>query len=121
MFPHAPSSSTSAQTRNALLDDPGPLAGWRLATHRLTCSRTAVGFAAQTRFTLARYRDTSVRATGRGRVRGFPLLVAGRPEMTQRAGHLHSRGGGALACGRPAAWPRSRGGPRSYGAWIGHA
>jgi hypothetical protein len=42
------------------LADPGPLAGWALAVHPLTFSLTAVGFAAQTDFTLAAYRDTSL-------------------------------------------------------------
>jgi hypothetical protein len=44
----------------ALLDDPGPLSGWRLSVHPLTFSLSAVGFAAQTAFTLERYRDVSL-------------------------------------------------------------
>jgi hypothetical protein len=44
----------------ALLDDPGPLAGWRLSVHPLTFSLSAVGFAAQTAFTLERYRGVSL-------------------------------------------------------------
>ena len=44
----------------ALLDDPGPLAGWRLVVHPLTFSLSAVGFAAQTSFTLERYRDVTL-------------------------------------------------------------
>ncbi len=44
----------------ALLDDPGPLAGWQLSVHPLTFSLSAVGFAAQTSFTLERYRDVSL-------------------------------------------------------------
>jgi hypothetical protein len=44
----------------ALLEDPGPLAGWRLAVHPLTFSLSAVGFAAQTSFTLESYRDVSL-------------------------------------------------------------
>jgi hypothetical protein len=40
----------------AMLADPGPLAGWRLSIHPLTFSLTAVGFAAQTSFTLEQYR-----------------------------------------------------------------
>jgi hypothetical protein len=44
----------------ALLDDPGPLAGWELTVHPLTFSLSAVGFAAQARFTLERYRDVSL-------------------------------------------------------------
>ncbi len=44
----------------AMLDDPGPIAGWRLSVHPLTFSLSAVGFAAQTAFTLERYRDVSL-------------------------------------------------------------
>ena len=44
----------------ALLDDPGPLAGWHVSTHPLTFSLSAVGFAAQTSFTLEQYRDVSL-------------------------------------------------------------
>jgi hypothetical protein len=40
----------------ALLDDAGPLEGWQVAVHPLTFSLSAVGFAAQTSFTLERYR-----------------------------------------------------------------
>jgi hypothetical protein len=38
------------------LEDPGPLAGWRIEVHPLTFSLSAVGFAAQTSFTLESYR-----------------------------------------------------------------
>jgi hypothetical protein len=44
----------------ALLDDPGPLAGWTLSVRPLTFSLSAVGFAAQTSFTLELYRDVSL-------------------------------------------------------------
>jgi hypothetical protein len=44
----------------ALLDDAGPLVGWRIAAHPLTFSLSAVGFAAQTSFTLERYRGVSL-------------------------------------------------------------
>jgi hypothetical protein len=44
----------------ARLDDPGPLQGWALTVHPLTFSLTAVGFAAQTDFTLEAYRETSL-------------------------------------------------------------
>jgi hypothetical protein len=44
----------------ALLDDPGPLEGWQLSLHPLTFSLSAVGFAAQTSFTLEQYRDVSL-------------------------------------------------------------
>lgn len=43
-----------------LLEDPGPLAGWQLSMHPLTFSLSAVGFAAQTSFTLEQYRDVSL-------------------------------------------------------------
>jgi len=43
-----------------LLDEGGPLAGWQLSTHPLTFSLSAVGFAAQTSFTLEQYRDVSL-------------------------------------------------------------
>jgi hypothetical protein len=42
------------------LDDPGPLDDWRIATHPLTFSLTAVGFAAQISFTLGSYRGVSL-------------------------------------------------------------
>jgi len=42
------------------LDDPGPLLGWELHRHPLTFSLTAVGFSAQTSFTLEGYRDVSL-------------------------------------------------------------
>jgi hypothetical protein len=42
------------------LDDPGELEGWSIAIHPLVFSQTAVGFAAQTAFTLDRYRGTSL-------------------------------------------------------------
>ncbi|HYZ88800.1 MAG TPA: hypothetical protein VE620_05850 [Myxococcales bacterium] len=44
----------------ALLDDPGPLARWQLSVHPLTFSLSAVGFAAQTSFTLERYREVTL-------------------------------------------------------------
>jgi hypothetical protein len=44
----------------ALLDDRGPLAGWQVSIHPLTFSLSAVGFAAQTSFTLERYRDVTL-------------------------------------------------------------
>lgn len=44
----------------ALLDDPGPLAGWQLSVYPLTFSLSAVGFAAQTSFTLENYRGVSL-------------------------------------------------------------
>ncbi|HEY3551301.1 MAG TPA: hypothetical protein VGK69_09660 [Gaiellaceae bacterium] len=43
-----------------LLGDPGPLAGRQLSVHPLTFSLSAVGFAAQTSFTLEHYRDVSL-------------------------------------------------------------
>ena len=44
----------------ALLDDHGPLSGWRIAVHPLTFSLTAVGFAAQASLTLEEYRRVSL-------------------------------------------------------------
>jgi hypothetical protein len=49
-----------SEEEKALLDDAGALEGWQLATHPLTFSLSAVGFAAQTTFTLDRYRDLSL-------------------------------------------------------------
>lgn len=44
----------------ARLQDPGPIEGWKIATHPLTFSLTPVGFAAQVDFTLRTYRDTTL-------------------------------------------------------------
>ena len=44
----------------ARLDNPGPLAGWYVDVHPLTFSLSAVGFAAQTSFTLERYREVTL-------------------------------------------------------------
>ena len=44
----------------ALLDEPGPLAGWHLTVHPLTFSLSALGFSAQTSFTLEQYRGVSL-------------------------------------------------------------
>lgn len=49
-----------SEEERALLDEPGPLAGWQLSVHPLTFSLSAVGFAAQTAFTLERYRDVTL-------------------------------------------------------------
>jgi hypothetical protein len=49
-----------SEDEQALLEEPGPLVGWRFAVHPLTFSLSAVGFVAQTSFTLERYRDTSL-------------------------------------------------------------
>jgi hypothetical protein len=43
-----------------LLSDPGPLAGWTIDSHPLVFSLTGVGFGAQARFTLERYRGTTL-------------------------------------------------------------
>src|SRR5438552_1098143 len=48
------------QEEAARLEDPGPLAGWQLATHPLTFALTAVGFSAQISFTLENYRGVSM-------------------------------------------------------------
>jgi hypothetical protein len=49
-----------SEEEHALLDDPGPLAGWQLSVHPLTFSLSAVGFAAQSAFTLESYRGVSL-------------------------------------------------------------
>ena len=49
-----------SEEERALLDDPGSLAGWQVAAHPLTFSLSAVGFAAQTSFTLESYRGVSL-------------------------------------------------------------
>jgi hypothetical protein len=49
-----------SDAERALLDHPGPLAGWQLAVHPLTFSLTVVGFAAQTSFTLEQYRGVTL-------------------------------------------------------------
>jgi hypothetical protein len=48
------------QAERALLDDPGPLAGWTVSVHALTFALTAVGFLAQTELTLAGYAHVSL-------------------------------------------------------------
>src|SRR5207247_2306400 len=54
------------------LADPGPLEGWQLSVHPLTFSLSAVGFAAQTSFTLEQYRGVSL-----AELRRFPVDVEG--------------------------------------------
>lgn len=49
-----------SEEEHARLEDPGPLAGWSIAVHPLTFSLSAVGFAAQTSFTLESYRGVSL-------------------------------------------------------------
>jgi hypothetical protein len=49
-----------SEEERALLDEPGPLAGWAISVHPLTFSLSAVGFAAQTSFTLESYRGVSL-------------------------------------------------------------
>jgi hypothetical protein len=48
------------EEQRALLGDPGPLDGWSIQSHPLVFSLTAPGFAAQTAFTLERYRGTTL-------------------------------------------------------------
>ena len=48
------------EEEQARLDEPGPLAGWSLSIHPLTFSLSAVGFSAQTSFTLEQYRGVSL-------------------------------------------------------------
>ena len=45
---------------HGLLEEPGPLAGWDISVHPLTFSLSAVGFAAQTSFTLESYRGVGL-------------------------------------------------------------
>jgi hypothetical protein len=47
---------TRDEEEEARLADAGPLEGWQLSIHPLTFSLSAVGFAAQTSFTLEQYR-----------------------------------------------------------------
>jgi hypothetical protein len=51
---------TRDEQEEARLADPGPLEGWRLSVHPLTFSLSAVGFSAQTSFTLEQYRGVSL-------------------------------------------------------------
>ena len=51
---------TRGEDEEARLGDPGPLEGWRLSVHPLTFSLSAVGFSAQTSFTLEQYRGVSL-------------------------------------------------------------
>lgn len=46
----------------AMLDDPGPLAGWQLQVHALTFSLSATGFSEQTQLTVREYGKTSLDA-----------------------------------------------------------
>ena len=48
------------EQERALLDDPGPLAGWQISVFPLVFSLTPVGFAAQTSFTLEQYGSTTL-------------------------------------------------------------
>jgi hypothetical protein len=48
------------EDEEALLNDPGPLEGWQLSVHPLTFSLSAVGFSAQTGFTLEQYRGVGL-------------------------------------------------------------
>ena len=49
-----------SEYEEARLADPGPLAGWQLSVHPLTFSLSAIGFSAQTSFTLEQYRGVSL-------------------------------------------------------------
>jgi len=48
------------EEERALLEDLGALTGWEVSVHPLTFSLSAVGFAAQTSFTLESYRGVSL-------------------------------------------------------------
>jgi hypothetical protein len=49
-----------SEDEEARLADPGPLEGWQLSVHPLTFSLSAIGFSAQTSFTLEQYRGVSL-------------------------------------------------------------
>ena len=49
-----------SEEERAQLENHGPLAGWQVSVHPLTFSLSAVGFAAQTSFTLESYRGVSL-------------------------------------------------------------
>jgi hypothetical protein len=49
-----------SDAERALLNEPGPLAGWEISVHPLTFSLSAIGFAAQSSFTLERYRGVTL-------------------------------------------------------------
>jgi hypothetical protein len=49
-----------SEDEEARLADPGPLEGWQLSVHPLTFSLSAIGFSAQTSFTLEQYRGISL-------------------------------------------------------------
>ena len=51
---------TRSDDEEARLADPGPLEAWQLNVHPLTFSLSAVGFSAQTSFTLEQYRGVSL-------------------------------------------------------------
>jgi len=51
---------TRDDDEEARLGDPGPLEGWQLSVHPLTFSLSAIGFSAQTSFTLEQYRGVSL-------------------------------------------------------------
>lgn len=53
-----------------LLQDPGPLGGWTVSVYPLTFSLTAVGFAAQTAFTMKTYRGIDLEALAEAEVAG---------------------------------------------------
>ena len=49
-----------SEDERSMLADPGPLEGWQISIHPLTFSLSAVGFAAQTSFTLESYRGVTL-------------------------------------------------------------
>jgi hypothetical protein len=57
---------TRTDEEEARLGDPGPLQGWALSIHPLTFSLSAVGFSAQTSFTLEQYRGVSLEELATG-------------------------------------------------------
>jgi hypothetical protein len=60
--PHGGVAVWDVQTKDeeALLSDPGPLAGWDVRTHPLVYAQAATAFAALVHFSLERYAGTSL-------------------------------------------------------------
>src|SRR5437762_555194 len=68
------------EAEEARLADPGPLEGWELSVHPLTFSLSAVGFSAQTSFTLEQYRGVGLEelaAAESDELRRFPVEIEG--------------------------------------------
>jgi hypothetical protein len=57
---------TRTDEEEARLGDSGPLEGWQVSVHPLTFSLSAVGFSAQTSFTLEQYRGVGLEELATG-------------------------------------------------------